>query len=96
VTLREVLSGIIDAVPRVRNRAPRHVAAAAAGANADGSPVDPSAKLTQAAYWRAMQGYLRKGDVLFVDNGTSYAIFGLKFPPGPLQAARGLQRSGLC
>ena len=28
-----------------------------------------------------MQGYLRKGDVLFVDNGTSYAIFGLKFPP---------------
>ena len=28
-----------------------------------------------------MQGYLREGDVLFVDNGTSYALFGLKFPP---------------
>jgi indolepyruvate decarboxylase len=30
---------------------------------------------------QAMQGYLREGDVLFVDNGTSYALFGLKFPP---------------
>jgi indolepyruvate decarboxylase len=81
VTLQEVIKGVIDAVPQVKNRPPRGVAAAAAGANADGSRADPSAKLTQAAYWRAMQGYLREGDVLFVDNGTSYAIFGLKFPP---------------
>jgi indolepyruvate decarboxylase len=43
--------------------------------------VDGSAKLTQAAYWQAIQRYLREGDVLFVDNGTSYALFGLKFPP---------------
>jgi indolepyruvate decarboxylase len=35
--------------------------------------------LTQAAYWQAIQGYLRPGDVLIVDNGTSYALFGLKF-----------------
>jgi hypothetical protein len=42
---------------------------------------DGSAKLTQAAYWQAIQGYLRPGDVLFVDNGTSYALFGLKLPP---------------
>jgi indolepyruvate decarboxylase len=76
VTLREVLRGVIDAVPRAKNRAPRHVAAAVASAHADGS-----AKLTQAVYWQAMQGYLREGDVLFVDNGTSYALFGLKFPP---------------
>jgi TPP-dependent 2-oxoacid decarboxylase len=34
-----------------------------------------------AATWQAIQGYLRPGDVLFVDNGTSYALFGLKFPP---------------
>jgi indolepyruvate decarboxylase len=77
VTLKEVLRGVIDVVPQVRkNRAPRRVAAAAAAVHADGS-----ARLTQAAYWQAIQGYLRPGDVLFVDNGTSYALFGLKFPP---------------
>jgi indolepyruvate decarboxylase len=81
VTLKEVLKGVIDAVPQVRNRARRHAAAAAPGTHADGSRADPSAKLTQAAYWQAMQGYLEEGDVLFVDNGTSYALFGLKFPP---------------
>ena len=76
VTLKEVIRGVIEAVPQVSQRAPRPVAAAAARPPADGS-----AKLTQAAYWQAMQGYLREGDVLFVDNGTSYAVFGLKFPP---------------
>src|SRR6516164_7262935 len=76
LTLKEVLRGVIDAVPQVGSRAPRHVAAAVAPTHAD-----PSAKLTQTAYWQAMQGYLREGDVLFVDNGTSYALFGLKFPP---------------
>jgi indolepyruvate decarboxylase len=80
VTLKEVLKGVIDAVPRVPRRAPRSVAAAAAHTRADGSHADPSASLTQAAYWQAMQGYLKEGDVLFVDNGTSYALFGLKFP----------------
>jgi TPP-dependent 2-oxoacid decarboxylase len=81
VALKEVLKGVIDAVPQVPNRTPRHVAAAAVGTHADVSRADPSAKLTQAAYWQAMQGYLREGDVLFVDNGTSYAVFGLTFPP---------------
>jgi indolepyruvate decarboxylase len=76
VTLKEVLRGVIDAVPHVTNRAPRQVAAAVAGTHADGS-----AKLTQAAYWQAIQGYLRPGDVLLVDNGTSYAVFGLNLPP---------------
>jgi indolepyruvate decarboxylase len=75
VTLKEVLRGIIDAVPHVRNRTPRHVAAALASSHTDGS-----AKLTQTAYWQAIQGYLRPGDVLFIDNGTSYAVLGLKLP----------------
>ncbi len=76
VTLREVLRGVIDAVPQVTSRPARQVTPAAAGTHADGS-----AKLTQAAYWQALQGYLRPGDVLFTDNGTSYAIFGFRLPP---------------
>jgi indolepyruvate decarboxylase len=76
VTLKEVIRGVIEAVPQISRRAPRPVTAAVAR-----TPADSSAKLTQAAYWQAMQGYLREGDVLFVDNGTSYAVFGLKFPP---------------
>jgi len=78
VTLKEVLKGVVDAVPRVTTRASRHVAATV--------PVVPvysdgSAKVTQAAYWRAIQGYLREGDVLYVDNGTAFTLFGLKLPP---------------
>jgi indolepyruvate decarboxylase len=76
VTLKEVLRGVIDAVPAAARRAPRHVSALAAGARADGP-----AKLTQAAYWRAIQDYLRPGDVLYVDNGTSFVLLGLKLPP---------------
>jgi len=76
VGLKEVLRGVIDAVPHVTNRVRRQVAAAAAGTDADGL-----ATLTQAAYWQAIQGYLRAGDVLLVDNGTSYAVFGLHLPP---------------
>jgi indolepyruvate decarboxylase len=76
VTLKEVLRGVIEAVPRVENRGPQQVAAAVRA-----TPTDGSAKLTQAAYWPAIQGYLRSGDVLYVDNGTSYALFGLKLPP---------------
>jgi indolepyruvate decarboxylase len=76
VTLEAVLRGVIDAVPQSSNRAPRHVATAAVSTHANGS-----AKLTQDAYWQAIQGYLRPGDVLFIDNGTSYAVLGLKLPP---------------
>jgi indolepyruvate decarboxylase len=77
VTLKEVLRGVIDAVSQVRNRPPRPLAAALTRPQAN-----PSAKVTQAAYWPAMQSYLRPGDVLFIDNGTAYALFGLKFPAG--------------
>jgi indolepyruvate decarboxylase len=75
VTLKEVLRGLIDAVPQVMSRAPRRAVAAVAGTHADGS-----AKLTQAAYWQALQGYLRPGDVLYVDNGTSFVLLGLQLP----------------
>ena len=77
VTLKDVLRGVIDAAPHVTSRAMRHFAAGMpAGTQADGT-----AKLTQAAYWEALQGYLRPGDVLLTDNGTSYAIFGFRLPP---------------
>ena len=78
VTLKEVLGGVIDAVPRVGTRPPRKAPAAGPRRPAE----DGTAPLTQAAYWRAMQDHLRPGDVLYVDNGTSYAILGLKLPPG--------------
>jgi len=76
VTLKEVLRGVIDAVPEVKSRTPRPVAGPLTGTRTDGS-----AKLTQAAYWQAVQGYLRPGDVLYVDNGTSFVLLGLKLPP---------------
>jgi indolepyruvate decarboxylase len=77
VTLKKVLSGVTDAVPQVTSRAtPNFAAAMPPPMHADGS-----AKLTQAAYWETIQGYLRPGDVLLTDNGTSYAIFGFKLPP---------------
>jgi indolepyruvate decarboxylase len=77
VTLREVLRAVSEAVEQVTNRtAPKFAPAMPAGRQADGS-----AKLTQAAYWETLQGYLRPGDVLLTDNGTSYAIFGFRLPP---------------
>jgi indolepyruvate decarboxylase len=76
VTLAEVLRGVIDAAPRVTDRAAAQPTAAMPAPSADGS-----VKLTQAAYWEALQGYLRPGDVLLTDNGTSYAIFGFRLPP---------------
>jgi indolepyruvate decarboxylase len=77
VTLTEVLRGVADAVPQVTNRATRRfVPAQATGDQRDGSP-----KLTQAAYWQAIQGYIRSGDVLVAEDGTSYASAGLQLPP---------------
>jgi indolepyruvate decarboxylase len=77
VTLTDVLRRVIDAVPQAASRGNGHWAGAMpAGAHPDGS-----AKLTQAAYWEALQGYLKPGDVLLTDNGTSYAIFGFRLPP---------------
>jgi indolepyruvate decarboxylase len=77
VTLMDVLRAVTEAVPQVTNRATRHFAPA--GTHANGS--DGSAKLTQAAYWQAIQGYIRSGDVLVAEDGTSYASAGLQLPP---------------
>src|SRR5262249_10921709 len=77
VTLTAVLKGVIDAVPRVTTRSLYQFPAAATVAHT----YDFSAKVTQAAYWQAMQAYLKEGDVLFVDNGTAFTLFGLKLPP---------------
>jgi indolepyruvate decarboxylase len=77
VNLREVLRAVIDAVPQVTSRAARHVPASPLMEN----HADGSAKLTQAAYWQAIQSYLRSGDVLIAEDGTSYASFGLQLPP---------------
>jgi indolepyruvate decarboxylase len=77
VTLKEVLRGVIEAVPQVTSRAPRTASPVMVGARAEGS-----ATLTQAAYWQSVQEYLRPGDVIYVDNGTSFSILGLKLPPG--------------
>jgi len=77
VTLDEVLRAVTDAVPQVTSRARRQfVPAQGSGARGDGS-----AKLTQAAYWQAVQGYIRPGDVLVAEDGTSYASLGLRLPP---------------
>jgi len=75
VTLTEVLRGVIDAVPQGVSRAPRGSSEAMVRTRVDGSAV-----LTQAAYWQAIQSYLRPGDVLYVDNGTSFVVLGLKLP----------------
>jgi indolepyruvate decarboxylase len=76
VTLKEVLRGVIDAVPQVTARVAPPVAAVVPGTRAEASD-----KLTQAAYWQAVQNYLQPGDVLYVDNGTSFSLLGLKLPP---------------
>jgi indolepyruvate decarboxylase len=78
VTLKEVLRGVIDAVPPVTNRVGRQFAP---GGMMNGNHADGSAKLTQAAYWQAIQGYIRSGDVLIAEDGTSYGAFGLQLPP---------------
>jgi len=77
VTLKEVLRGVTTAVPQVTNRARRQPAPSAAAAEGHGAG---SAKLTQAAYWQAIQGYLRPGDVIIAEDGTSYAALGLRLP----------------
>ena len=78
VTLREVLRGVIDAIPQGNDRSvPQPPAAVQSSHHADGT-----AALTQATYWPAIQDYLRPGDVLYIDNGTAYSVLGLKLPPG--------------
>jgi indolepyruvate decarboxylase len=79
LTLRDVLRGVTEAVPLVTNRATR--AYMPTGMNTNGHANGGPTKLTQAAYWQAIQGYLRAGDVLIAEDGTSYAAIGLDLPP---------------
>ena len=78
VTLAEVLRAVTDAVPQATSRPARQPAPPPAAAGNQG---DGSATLTQAAYWQAIQRYLRAGDVLVAEDGTSYASLGLRLPP---------------
>ena len=87
VTLREVLRGVTDAVPQVTNRPARQPAPPTAAMDDHG---DGRAKLTQAAYWQAIQGYLRPGDVLIAEDGTSYASLGLRLPPDSTVVAQAI------
>lgn len=74
VTLKEVLRGVIEAAPQAAERPIRRPTPP--------SPpqTDDTASLTQTGYWKAIQEYVRPGDVLLVDNGTSYALFGVQLP----------------
>ncbi|GGU93753.1 pyruvate decarboxylase [Streptomyces filipinensis] len=81
VTLQEVIRGVLDTVPHGTSRAIPQRGATGRGATATGTPAGGSTNLTQAAYWQAIQDYLRSGDVLLLDNGTSYALLGLQLPP---------------
>jgi indolepyruvate decarboxylase len=78
VTLKEVLRGVTDKVRPVMDRAMR---AYMPGSMTAGNHSNGSTKLTQAAYWQAIQGYIRSGDVLVAEDGTSYGAFGLDLPP---------------
>jgi indolepyruvate decarboxylase len=67
VTLKEVLRGVIDAVSQVTDSAaPRPAAVPASRPEIDGA-----AKLTQSAYWPAIQDYIRPGDVLLFDKART-------------------------
>ncbi len=81
VTLRELLHSLLDAPPApARKQAvqPKASASQAPGASA----ATPSGPLTQTAYWAAMQAFLRPGDVLIAESGTSImGARGLTLPP---------------
>jgi indolepyruvate decarboxylase len=76
VYLGELLRSIVDAssaTPATRRQA----------RPSKPSPFVPSdAPLTQDAYWKAMQNFLRPGDVIVVEDGTSSAGFGRLTLPG--------------
>ena len=77
VTLGEVLAAVTDALPSISGAAPPTPDRQRAR-----SSESPSGALTQAAYWRRIQSFLREGDVLIAEDGTSSAgAIGLTLPP---------------
>jgi indolepyruvate decarboxylase len=77
VTLGEVLAAVTDSLPRISGAAPPTPERQHAR-----SPESPSGALTQASYWASVQSFLRQGDVLLAEDGTSSAgAMGLTLPP---------------
>src|SRR5262249_51218538 len=70
VTLRELLQALLDAPLTPARKQAVHPTAAGSRAPSV-SAATSSGRLTQTAYWAAMQAFLRPGDMLIADSGTS-------------------------
>jgi indolepyruvate decarboxylase len=80
VTTRDVLHSVIETVPSPTNRGSLRPPIARQ-ATTDSAAVR-TGKLTQVAYWESVQRFLREGDVIVAENGTSTAgTAGLQLPP---------------
>src|SRR5215813_5293588 len=77
IHIAELLRSIVDACPGIAtSEQPPHQPKQVSFVASD----DP---LTQAGYWKAIQNFLRPGDVIVVEDGTSSAGFGrLTLPEG--------------
>jgi indolepyruvate decarboxylase len=78
VYLKELLRRVVDSVPSRESAHPGPTTATPAPSVAE----VPSGPLTQAAYWNLIQGFVREGDVIIAEDGTSEAGgWGLQLPP---------------
>jgi TPP-dependent 2-oxoacid decarboxylase len=78
VYLKELLRRVADNVPSRESARPQPVTAMQAPSVAE----VPSGPLTQDAYWNLIQGFIREGDVLIAEGGTSeMGGWGLQLPP---------------
>jgi indolepyruvate decarboxylase len=78
VYLKELLRRVADSVPPRASSYPRPSTAMPAPSVAE----VPPGPLTQEAYWNLIQGFIRGGDVLIAEDGTSEAgAWGLQLPP---------------
>jgi TPP-dependent 2-oxoacid decarboxylase len=76
VYLKELLRRVADTAPSKNAAYTRP-----AGTTPARSAAAPSSPLTQAAYWNTIQGFVREGDVLIAEDGTSEAgCWGLQLP----------------
>jgi indolepyruvate decarboxylase len=86
VTLPELVQGLLAASPT-----PQPAAQPAASAP---MPSPPQGRLTQTSYWTAMQAFLRPGDVIVADDGTSsFGAGGLTLPPNCTFVAQNVWQS---
>jgi indolepyruvate decarboxylase len=78
VYLKELLRRVANNVPSRESARPQPVTAMQAPSVAE----VPSGPLTQDAYWNLIQGFIREGDVLIAEGGTSeMGGWGLQLPP---------------